>query len=95
MTRWIVTCLLLMVIAGPSNADNNANVAIVEQMINAVNTRDFDALGAYISENVVRHSGSTPGVVVTDLAEFKQFLDADLVACPDAQQEIEIIFGRG
>ena len=41
----------------------------------------------------MRHSAATPGVNVSNLDEFKAFLRADLAACPDAQQEVQIIFG--
>jgi predicted ester cyclase len=69
--------------------------AVVRTMIDAVNRRDFDALDSVVAKNVQRHSGATPGVQVRNLAEFKDFLRQDLAAVPDAQQEINLIFGCG
>jgi predicted ester cyclase len=71
------------------------NVRVVEVMTAAINDRDFAALDSLIAANLVRHSNSTPGVKVSSLEEFKEFLRADLAACPDAKQEIDIIFGSG
>lgn len=71
------------------------NEAVVLAMIAAVNARDFDALDTLIAADVTRRSGSTPGVSVTSLDEFKAFLHQDLAAVPDAQQEVNAIFSGG
>jgi predicted ester cyclase len=73
-------------------ADSSANEEIVLRMIEAVNTRDFDALDEVVSPTVRRYSGATPEVQVTSLEEFKAFLHADLAAVPDAMQETNMIF---
>lgn len=52
-------------------------------------------LGDFVAADVVRHSGATPGVVVTNISEFKAFLENDFAAVPDSIQEIDIIFGGG
>ena len=64
-------------------------------MIEAVNTRDFDALDDLVSPTVRRYSGATPEVQVTSLDDFKAFLHADLAAVPDAMQEVNMIFSSG
>jgi predicted ester cyclase len=76
-------------------ADSSTNEDIVLRMIEAVNTRDFDALDDIVSPTVRRYSGATPEVQVTSLDEFKAFLHADLAAVPDAMQEVNLIFSSG
>lgn len=76
-------------------ADSSANEDIVLRMIEAVNTRDFEALDDVVSPMVRRHSGATPEVQVTSLDDFKAFLHVDLAAVPDAMQEVNLIFSSG
>lgn len=76
-------------------ADSSANEDIVLRMIEAVNTRDFEALDDVVSPTVRRHSGATPEVQVTSLDDFKAFLHVDLAAVPDAMQEVNLIFSSG
>jgi steroid delta-isomerase-like uncharacterized protein len=75
--------------------DTSANEEVVLRMIEAINTRDFDALDDVVSQTVRRYSAATPEVQVTSLEEFKAFLHADLAAVPDAMQEINQIFSSG
>jgi len=99
MRRLMLQLLLSLscaVMALPCLADQaDDNVAVVRSMTEALNARDFDALDGLISPDVVRHCAATPGVNVSNLEEMKQFLKADLAACPDATQEINMIFGAG
>ena len=76
-------------------ADSSANEEVVLRMIEAVNTRDFDALDEVVSPSVRRYSGATPEVQVRSLEEFKAFLHSDLAAVPDAMQETNMIFSSG
>lgn len=76
----------------PQPADN---VEIVEGMINAINQRNFDALNKYVSPIIIRHSGATPGVTVTSLEQFVDYLNHDVASVPDSVQTIEIIFNAG
>ena len=69
--------------------------AVVLQMIDAVNARDFDALDNLIAADVHRYSGATPDVAVRSLADFKAFLHQDLAGVPDAVQEVNHIFSNG
>ena len=75
--------------------DTSANEEVVLRMIEAINTRDFDALDDVVSPTVHRYSGATPEVQVTTLEEFKAFLHADLASVPDALQETNMIFSSG
>ncbi len=96
MRRLIAVLFLSTLISVPCLADQAAdNVQIVKDMTQAINDRNLDALSNFIAADVLRHSNATPGVNVTNLQEFIEFLKADLAACPDAQQEIDIIFGSG
>jgi steroid delta-isomerase-like uncharacterized protein len=76
-------------------ADSSTSEEVVLRMIEAVNTRDFDALDEVVSQTVHRYSGATPGLNVTSLDEFKAFLHADLASVPDAMQEINQMFASG
>ena len=90
-----VITLILAFIIGSSTASAADNTETVRTMIDLVNQRNLDALHTVIADDVVRHSAATPGVVVTNLDEFKAFLEADFSGIPDSVQEIDIIFGGG
>jgi steroid delta-isomerase-like uncharacterized protein len=93
--RAILFTALFMATLPCASAEAESSVAVdtVRAMVEAINNRDFDALDAVVAEDVQRHSAATPGVQVTSLEEFKQFLRSDLAAVPDAQQTIDVIFG--
>jgi len=76
-------------------ADEDPNVQVVRTMMDLINQRDLDSLHTVVAESVVRHSDATPEVVVTNLDEFKAFLETDFAAVPDSIQEIDFIFGAG
>ena len=93
MTRYLPVLLAISVLFAACQAEQAENVRLVESMIDAINARDLDALDSVVSENVVRHSAATPGVVVTNLDEFKDFLKGDFATVADSVQQIDIIFG--
>jgi predicted ester cyclase len=97
MSRHVVLAVALLAVAVAAAAETtpDQNVALAEAMFEAVNQREFDRLDDLIAADVVRHCAATPGVNVRSLPEFKAFLAADLAACPDAVQEINVIFGCG
>ena len=68
---------------------------LVKAMTEAINSRDLAALDAFVSQSIVRHSAATPGVVVTNLGEFRAFLETDFSTVPDSVQTVDIIFGSG
>ena len=94
--RW-TQCLIILfaIIPLSGTADEAENVRVVRAMTEAINNRKLDALDDLVASNVLRHSAATPGVVVTNLEEFRTFLMADFAAVPDSIMEIEIIFGSG
>jgi predicted ester cyclase len=94
MLRRGVLLFLILVISGSCLADEADNVRIAESMVGAINDRDLDRLDQFVSQNVVRQSVATAGVVVTNLAEFKAFLESDFSAVPDSVMKIDVIFGN-
>lgn len=72
-----------------------ANKAVVERFVQAMNARDFEALDDLVAPDVVRHSPSTPGVTVNSLDDFKEFLRGDFAAVPDSRQTIETMVAEG
>lgn len=62
-----------------------ANEATARAMVEAINVRDLDRLDGLVAADVVRHSQSTPGVVVRSLEDFKTFLRTDFTSVPDSE----------
>ena len=93
MNRSLYVLVLLIAFSLPCVADEASNVAVVEAMTEAINDRNLDALDAFVSPNLVRHSAATPGLNVTSLDEFRAFLETDFATIPDSVQTIDIIFG--
>ena len=94
-TYSVLLTLAGLLLASPTRAQSpEANKEIVLRMTEAIDERDFAALDDLVSEGIVRHSAATPGVVVSNLEEFKAFLDQDLAAVPDAQQELHLILAE-
>ena len=95
MKRCTVVALLVTIFTLPCLADEAKNVEVAKAMVGAINARSLEALDGLVSANVVRHSAATPGVVVTNLSEFRAFLGDDFANVPDSVMEVEIIFGSG
>ncbi len=87
--------LVLALSYSTSFANDDQNIEIVRTMTDLINQRDLDSLGTVVADDLVRHSDATPGVVVTNLDEFKAFLETDFAGIPDSVQEIDMIFGAG
>jgi hypothetical protein len=83
MTRFLLTASLIILFTIPCLADEAENMAVVGNMISAANARDLDGLGNYVAKNIVRHSVATPGVDVTDIDEFRYFIQAEFATTPD------------
>ena len=71
------------------------NKALVEGFVSVGNSRDYDRLGEFVSQDIVRHSQATPGLAVTNLDEFKAFMVADVQVCPDSVVQIHQIVAEG
>jgi len=95
--RSALAALSLIVVTVISCAPDQSRTSedVVLGMIEAVNTRNFDALDDFIAADVRRYSGATPDVKVESLDDFKAFLHQDLAGVPDAQQEVNQIFSDG
>jgi steroid delta-isomerase-like uncharacterized protein len=95
MKRCAVVALLLTVFTLPCLADEGKNVEVAKEMVGAINARSLEALAGLVSAEVIRHSAATPGVVVTNLSEFRAFLEDDFASVPDSVMKIDVIFGGG
>ena len=95
MYRIVMAIVLTVSVTFPANADESQNIQVVRAMAAAINDRNLDALNDFVTPDVVRHSGATAGVVVTNISEFRAFLETDFATVPDSVQEIDIIFGGG
>ena len=93
MKHYISGVLLAVVLTLPCMADEVENVRIAIAMTDAINARDLGALDSLVAPDVLRHSAATPDILVTNLAEFKAFLEADFAAVSDSVQKIDVIFG--
>ena len=94
MLRWEYLLVLVLMNCSPCSADEVENIRIAEALVSAINDRDLDRLDQYVSQGVIRHSAATAGVVVTNLAQFKAFLESDFAAVPDSVTKIDVIFGN-
>ena len=94
MSRLYVLLVLPLLCSSPCVADEAENIELAESMVKAINDRNLDRLDFLMSPNVARHSAATAGVVVTNLAEFKAFLESDFSAVPDSVMKIDVIFGN-
>jgi len=95
MIRRSPVLLLLVFLSFPVAADEERNVNTVRTMVELINQRDLDSLHTVVTDNIVRHSAATPGVVVTNLDEFKAFLESDIAGVPDSVQTIDVAFSSG
>jgi predicted ester cyclase len=95
MKHYLSGILLTIIMALPCMADEIENVRTATAMMNAINARNLDALDEIVAPDVVRHSAATAGVVVTNLSEFKAFLETDFATVSDSVQKIDVIFGGG
>ncbi len=91
-----LTLILVLALAPLSVfADDAQNVQTVRTMMELINQRNLDSLRTVVADDVVRHSNATPGVIVTNLDEFKAFLETDFAVIPDSVMDIDMIFSAG
>jgi len=93
MKHYLPGFLIAMTLTVPCLVDEAENVRIATAMMDAINARNLDALDDFVAPDVVRHSAATAGIVVTNLPEFKAFLETDFATVSDSVQKIDIIFG--
>ena len=95
MIRSIVAALSTLVFATTGLAGEAENIAVLTNMVDAIERRDLEALDELVAANIARHSAATQADPVTNIIEFKKLLEADFATFPDLSQEIEIVFASG
>jgi predicted ester cyclase len=63
--------------------------------IEAINSKNFEALNQLVATNFVRHCQSTPDVEVKSLEDFKKYLREDSTTFPDSRLTIDQIVVEG
>ena len=94
MYRLVLGLAVVGVLAAPCLAGEAENIQIVTSMAEAINDRNLNALDDLVAQDVVRHSAATADVIVTNLEEFRAFLETDFSAVPDSVQTIDLIFAN-
>lgn len=67
------------------------NKALVLAFVEADNTADYDALDELLTDDFQRHSSATPGLVITNREEMKQFMQANHATFPDFHAAVKMI----
>ena len=92
----ILAFALLVVLMGSAVAGSLAeNKSLVEGFVSVGNSRELDCLGEYVSVDFVRHCQATPDLVITNLEQFKAFIEADTQVCPDSKVEVHQMVAEG
>jgi steroid delta-isomerase-like uncharacterized protein len=94
MHRFLAILVLAQLAAVPAHAGEVEPLAVAKAMIDAINERNLDALDDLVAADVRRHCAATPDAKVTNLAEFKAFLESDFAAVPDSVITVDVIFGN-
>lgn len=76
-------------------SDTDSNKDLVHRFVAATNELDFAALDEVVSPDIVRHSQATPGLVITNLDDFKAFLERDAGAFQGARVDVDAIVAEG
>jgi steroid delta-isomerase-like uncharacterized protein len=88
--------MCILVVAVPALADvQSENKAVVQGFVAAGNNRDYARLSKYVSDDVVRHCQSTPGLEVSNLDQFIAFMKADAAVCPDSRVNVQQLVAEG
>lgn len=90
-TMHVLTASLLLA----AGCQASHNKACFRRMVEAVNSRNLDALDEIIAPNYVRHCQATPDVNVRSLDEFKQFLKNDFLSVPDSVITTKFMVSEG
>ena len=88
----VVGCLIM---CSPSTTSQlESNKAVVVQLLEAINTRNYDLLDKIVTPDFVRHCQATPDVHVNSREELKQFLQSDLEVFPDSHIQLDMIIAE-
>ena len=76
-------------------AQPDKNKEIAQEMIDAINNKDYDILDNLIASDIVRHCQATPNFNIRSLTEFKEFLKGDAEVFPDSHITTEMLIAEG
>lgn len=98
-TEKAITSILLLALSASCQlvqaSDIANNKALVQRFVAETNALNLDALDEIVAPDVVRHSQSTPGLVITSLAELKAFLEQDAATMEGARVDIDSLVAEG
>jgi predicted ester cyclase len=87
---------VLMAGCGPSATEKaEYNKQQFLRGIDAINSKNFEALNDLVAANFVRHCQATPDVAVNSLEDFKNYLRQDSATFPDSRLTIEHVVAEG
>lgn len=95
---WATGIVFLLFIIGckPSaiqQAEENKRVFV--RSIDAINSKNFEALNDLGKADFVRHCQATPDVKVNSLEDFKRYLRQDSATFPDSRMTIDHVVAEG
>ena len=92
---FIFTIGCLIVCSPSTTSQLERNKAVVGQLLEAINTRNYDLLDEIVAPNFVRHCQATPDIHVKSRSELKQYLQSDLKVFPDSRIKLDMIIAEG
>ena len=93
--RMIATLGLCMACQLACASEAESNKALVREFVEASNALDFATLREIVAPDVVRHSQSTPGIVVTSREDLLAFLEQDAATMEGASVEVRTMVAEG
>ncbi len=91
-----ITLLMLITGCKPAairHAEENKQLFL--RSIDAINSKNFEALNDLGAANFVRHCQATPDVKVNSLEDFKNYLRQDSTTFPDSRLSIDHLVSEG
>jgi predicted ester cyclase len=92
---WIAPAAALLFLGAGCASGPASHRDVALRMVEAINTRQLDALDALVARDVVRHCAATPDVAVESLDDFKSFLRQDFATVPDSVVTVGILLEDG
>jgi len=71
------------------------NKDLVAQFIETLNSKDFERLPGFVTEDIKRHSQASPSVVIESKEQFKFHMRDDLEVFPDARLDVQQVIAEG
>jgi predicted ester cyclase len=76
-------------------ADHMGSKAIVQAFVDAVNNQDWQAIETLVAANFARHSIAAGEIGVHSRLDLIEFLRAEYITFPDANEQVVDILGEG